>query len=96
MRYDILATREWDSMAATGTVGKVEEFDSSKEEWAQYIERLGHFFAANGITSADRKRSILLTVIGPATYKLLRNLVAPEKPGTRSYEQNVQALSDHF
>ena len=37
-----------------------------------------------------------MTVVGPATYKLLRNLVAPEKPVAKSYEQNVKALSDHF
>ena len=28
-------------MAAT--FGKVEEFDSKKEEWSQYVERLQHF-----------------------------------------------------
>ena len=24
--------------------GKVGEFDAAKEEWPQYVERLGHFF----------------------------------------------------
>ena len=28
--------------------GKVGEFDAAKEEWPQYVERLGHFFQANG------------------------------------------------
>ena len=36
-------------MAATAVLGKVEEFDSSKEDWQQYVERLGHFSVANGI-----------------------------------------------
>lgn len=49
-------------------LGKVEEFDSKKEEWSQYVERLDHFFAANVIEDAARKRSVFLSVIGPAPY----------------------------
>ena len=41
-------------MAAT--LGKVEEFDAGREEWSQYVERLGHFFAANGIDAAEKKK----------------------------------------
>ena len=39
-------------MAAT--FGKVEEFDSKKEEWPQYVERLQHFFVANDIVDAEK------------------------------------------
>ena len=81
-------------MAAT--FGKVEEFDSGKEAWQQYVERLGHFFAANGITEAEKKRAVFLSVIGPAAYKLLRNLVSPEKPGEKAYADLVEVLSKHF
>ncbi len=28
---------------ATGVLGKIEEYDSRKEEWPQYMERLVHF-----------------------------------------------------
>ena len=45
------------------------EFDASGEDWAQFSERLSHYFGANGVTDAARKKSILLTVVGPATYK---------------------------
>ena len=59
VRYHILAT-SWDrSSPEMSTVGKVEEFDGTKEEWPQYVERLGHFFDANGINTAERKRSVL-------------------------------------
>ena len=40
---------------ATPTFGKVDEFDGNKEEWTQYVERLGFFFDANGITGAEKK-----------------------------------------
>ena len=57
-------------------LGKAEEFDASKEEWTQYVERMDHF---NGIDDAYKK-STFLAVIGPTTYTLVRNLVSPEMP----------------
>ena len=40
--------------------GKVKEFEGSKEDWPQYVEQLGHFFAANDITEDDKKKKNLL------------------------------------
>ena len=71
--------------------GKIGKFDEKQEEWTQYVERLDHFFA-NEIAKAGKKRAILLTVIGPMAYKLLRNLVAPAKPGEKSYDDLVAAM----
>ena len=51
-------------MAAT--FGKVEEFDSKKEEWSQYVEKLQHFFVANDIVDAEKKGAVFLSVVGPA------------------------------
>ncbi len=42
--------------------GKVEEFDSKKEEWPQYVEQLSNFFTANEIMDGDKKRAILVVV----------------------------------
>ena len=53
------------------TIGHIEEFREDKEEWSQYAEQLEHFFAANGITNNDKKRSVFLTVIGAKAYKQL-------------------------
>ena len=78
------------------TFGKVDEFDPSKEEWSQYVERLTHFFQANEIDEAEKKRAVFLSVIGPATYKLLRNLLAPAKPGEKAYSDLVTVLSAHY
>ena len=70
----------------TAILGKVEEFDGSKQEWQQYVERLDHFFQANFITTPEKKRAVFLSVIESATYKVhvLRNLVTSEKPGEKS------------
>ena len=67
-------------------LGKMEEFDASREEWTQYVERMDHFFAANGIDEAHKKKSTFPAVanFGPATYTLVRNLVSPDKPGDKT------------
>ena len=38
----------------TAVFGRIEEFDSAKENWVEYEERLEFFFAANEITSDDK------------------------------------------
>lgn len=60
------------------------------------MERLEYFFIANAITEAEKKKAVLLSVIGPATYKVLRNLLAPNKPGEQSYAELVDTLSKHY
>ena len=76
-------------------VGKI-EFDSIKEDWTQYVKRVDHFFAANEITDAGRKKLAFWAVIGPTTYTLVRNLVSPAKPGEKSYDKLIKALKDHL
>ena len=39
---------------------------------------------------------MLLSVVGPATYKLLRSLLAPVKPGEKNYGELVVTLSAHY
>ena len=81
---------------SAGTLGRVDEFDETKDDWLQYVERLEHFLAANGIDDANKKRAVLLTVVGVATYETLPNIVSPKKPGEKTYAELVAALSKHF
>ena len=78
------------------THGKIEEFDPSHETWATYVERLEFYFIANGIDDPVKKRAVLLTVSGPATYKLIRNLSAPTKPSEKSYDELVALVKSHY
>ena len=75
--------------------GRFSGFDEKQEDWIQYTERLQYFFSANEIENDVKKRAILLTVIGPAAYKLLRNLVAPERLEDKSYDELVEAMKKH-
>ena len=76
--------------------GKVEEFDSDKDDWLTYVERVNHFLKANSITGNEQKQAVFLSVIGPSTYKLLKSLLAPEKPGDKPYKNLVKKLTEHF
>ncbi|KAG8194441.1 hypothetical protein JTE90_011050 [Oedothorax gibbosus] len=45
---------------------------------------------------ADRQRAIFLTVVGPSTYGLLKNLLSPVLPTARTLEQLIAVLNQHF
>ena len=77
-------------------LGKLEEYDRSTEDWTQYVERMDHFFDANEIVDVRKKKSVFLAVVGPTTYALLQNLVAPAKPGDKTFVELVAALKEHF
>ena len=64
---------------ATPLFGKVDEFNGKNEEWRHYVERMSHFFAANGIKDREKQRSIFLVSVGAKTYKLIRSLVASDE-----------------
>ena len=76
-------------------IGKLVDFDPAVETWEQYAERLQHFFDANEIQDDSRKRSILLSVLTPKNYKLLRSLLSPEQPRDKSFAQIVEVLQKH-
>ena len=72
-------------------IGKIEPFNPSNgEEWTNYIERLEYYFLANGIQAANKKRVILISVMGPQAYKLLRNLISPSMPNEKLFQQPVK------
>ncbi len=49
-------------------------------------------FIANGITDADKKGAVLLTISGPAaTYKLIR-----KKPAEKSFAELVAPVKTHY
>ena len=45
------------------TIGKIESFDDTKENWETYVERVEQFFLANDIDD-DHKVPTLLSLIG--------------------------------
>ena len=52
-------------------------FDGAEEDWRSHTVRLGQYFITNQITGEKRKRAFLLSICGPQTYQLMRNILAP-------------------
>ena len=80
-------------------LGQINAFDPAVEEWPQYVERLEQYFEANGITGGDnaaKRRSVFISVMGPAPYKLLRSLLAPVKPADKTFEERSEVLKKHY
>uniref|UniRef100_A0A1A8B3B1 Zgc:165409 n=1 Tax=Nothobranchius furzeri TaxID=105023 RepID=A0A1A8B3B1_NOTFU len=65
-------------------LGTRSAFDVKEQTWEEYCEILDQFFAANKIGDEEKQRAILISMVGPATYKLMRNLVSPAKPSTKT------------
>ena len=59
-----------------------------------YHESVELYFSANSI-GEDKRLAILLSVIGPKTYEVLTNLLAPVRP-QEYYGNVVQVLTRHF
>lgn len=83
---------EFGRMALIGTIG---EFVPKSESWTAYVERVEQFFLANEIAE-EKQVPTLLSVMGPSTYGLLRNLVQPAKPKDKTYDEIVKTLTTHF
>ena len=82
-------------MASHGTM---KQFNPEVDDWPTYIERLQHYFVANDVDAAEKKRAIPLTVCGAPTYKLLRSLVPDGKldGNSATYDSLVKLLKDYY
>ena len=76
--------------------GQLSAFNSTEDDWQSYTERLEFYFTANNIEDAEKRRAILLSVCGAATYKRIKSLISPSKPTEKSFDEIVQLMSDHY
>lgn len=90
--------------APSGYIGRLGSYEKAREPFETYKERMELFFTANNIIETDandtatrnRKKAILLTEIGPETYAVLGNLLAPLKPKDCSFADIISKLKAHF
>ena len=57
---------------------------------------MNHYSVANDVTLEDKKRSILLSVCGLQTYKVIRNLVDDTKMNSTSYDEIVNVVKSYY
>ena len=77
------------------TIGKIDPFDVNIERWVDYIERLEQFFLVNEVKE-EKQVPALLSLIGGKTYALLKSLVAPDKPSSKSFADLSTILKNHY
>ena len=75
------------------THGSLAQFDSDKEEWTSYVERLNYYLI---VTDDAKKCAILMSGCGEVAYKMIRSLVDSEACKTISYKDLVALLTSHF
>ncbi|XP_058458647.1 uncharacterized protein LOC131435119 [Malaya genurostris] len=76
-------------------IGIIPEFCADTDDWTVYKEILEEFFQANGVPESN-KVSVLISVIGSETYRILRNLCHPNSPRDQQYDQLCVLLSKQF
>ena len=80
---------------AASNCGKLCDYDSNKEDWQSYVERLELFFTAYDVADVQKKRTILLTSRGIETYRLFKGLTAPAKPVGKTFDELVNLMTNH-
>ncbi len=66
---------------------RIEPFNPNSDDWPEYVEWPGQYFEANDLTGdgkAVKRRSTLITLMSPSTYKLARSLLSPAKQSESS------------
>ena len=81
--------------SASAVFGTLQEFQPDWEIIIAYLERTKVYFTANDVAD-EKKVAVLLTVIGPKIFTLLRSLTTPELPQDKSFEELEVVLKAHF
>ncbi|KAM3956799.1 uncharacterized protein ACR2FA_009241 [Aphomia sociella] len=76
-------------------IGKLEPFNISSQQWPAYIRRVNQYILLNDIKS-ELKVSLLITVVGEATYSMMCDLCSPSFPENKSYDELVQLVTQHL
>ena len=74
-------------------IGKLEEFDCTTSDVDTYFEWHEPYFKANRV--ADARIDTFISVAGEKTYKLLKSLLAPEKPKDKSLDDIKNQIKNY-
>ncbi|XP_043208221.1 uncharacterized protein LOC122373879 [Amphibalanus amphitrite] len=79
-------------------LARAPEFDAGVECFGGYTRRLEQYFVANDVDASQhvKRRAIFLSAIGPVTFALLEDLIAPASVTDVKYGDLVKVLSEHF
>ena len=84
-----------DKVGMSALLQSIGQFSEEHKSWSQYAEHSQHFPTANQIQQAERKRAVLLSVIGLKAYKQLASLTVPSKPGEKLFQELLESIKEH-
>ena len=70
-------------------------FVEEEEDWSAYLERLNCYFAVKNIAD-DKKVQHLICGLKPKQYQVLKDLVSPETPVSKSFAQVTELSQNHY
>ena len=82
-------------MATNPSIGHLEELRVGTKDFNCYIERMEQYFISNNVPEA-KKVAAFLFAIGAKVCKLLCNLVTPDLPKNKWFNDLVKTLHAHL
>lgn len=73
----------------------IEPFDRHRMKWSRWVERLEGALTLSDV-SDQKKLPMLLHFMGGETYDIVSDKLAPVKPQTKTFDDIVNLLEDHF
>ncbi|XP_040167307.1 uncharacterized protein LOC120902541 [Anopheles arabiensis] len=74
----------------------IDPFDKRKSKWKRWVERLETAFLLYGVTDEQMQKNFLLHYMGPETYDIICDKVAPDSPRKKTYGEIVSTLDTFF
>ena len=74
---------------------RIEPFDVQQETFSRFVQRIKIHFAAHAVQD-NRQKFVFLNTLTPKQFTLLANLVAPDTPDSKTFDQIVDILTTHF
>ena len=82
-------------MVANIGIGRLDELHVGTDDFDCYIERMEQYFIANDV-SEGKKVAAFLSAMGAKAYELLRNLVAPDAPKDKRFNDLLKTMRTHL
>lgn len=73
----------------------IEPFNPAKMKWPRWVDRLEMAFQLFDIPDS-RRLAILLHYMGPESYDIVADALAPAKPLSRTFDEIVKLLENHY
>lgn len=87
-------------MSMINTVGHIEPFNDTNDDWKYYVERFELFVQCNNIVAkkmlASSNAINRKSIMGKKAFKIVNDLSIPDKPESRTYEKIKECNGNYY